>query len=759
MRVFNCNIPLICFIILCIIQFISLWNITLFLPFLCIIYIALIVNSIYNKCYFTKLTTVVIYLSIIFLSGIINERCSLYSHNSRIYLLELFSVILLYCLFSKYYLHELRYKLYFVAFVTITSFFLFSLGLMIFTVRLHEAQLRGFLDISQVRYLYTPLGFLSNEWVTIILCLLPFPIIGILVLYKNNILKKVNKKICIIICFAVILLGVSNILVTFSRAGLIALIILIVIIDISFLFYRIFTYKIIMIFNIVIVSFFLSFFFLFPTSLTMTIKQSNSHIRSTEGRIAQLKESYRLFENNEIFGIGAKNYALINSANQALKNNPTFTGKINNSFVQLLVEQGVVGLLIYVLGGCYYFVFISKKIKHTSDKKMKAILCVLLATVVSIIIREAMYSSLFYNVWILFFLIIIATLFVDYPIISISRLYSKYLLFAGLFVISIIACVHIKSMKDIDLYEKIITTEGILSCNIETDNALLYSTLALRNADFNIDFKSEQCDINSKQLFCAIALYEKAISLNPYDALFYHNLGWLYYCNNQKELALKYLQKAIQFNPNEAVYYISNGLLLETKNMEQAIEVYKQALLLEPSILFSPFFAELSIRYPNMSLNMIEDVLNFLSVENELNYSPITEAKMGAVYLKMKKYDLSRIYLSNAIKILPNLSRPWCYLGIISIVLNDTGNIENNLKKSIYLNMSDYFPKYILSLYYKEKGDEIRSISFMKSAIDARQYSFHSLQCNRLYYVKTVKNDIFPSALLDYITPDLEYKY
>lgn len=743
---------LVCFISLCIIQFISLWNITLFLPFLCIIYIGIIIHKIYTKSYFATLNIVEIYFSIIILLEIINERYSLYSHNTRFFLLELISVILLYLLVSRFYLHKLRYKLYFIAFFTITTFFLSLLGLLIFTVRLYEAQLRGFMDISQVRYLYTPLGFLSNEWVTIILCLLPFPIIGILILYKNNILKKVNRKICIIICFIAILLDVSNILVTFSRAGMIVLIILIAIIDISFIFHRIFTFKRIALFNLGIVFFFLGFFLLFPIPLKMTIKQSNSHIRSTEGRITQLKESSRIFDTNKFFGIGAKNYALINLSNQVKKNNPTFTGRINNSLVQLLVEQGLIGMFVYVLGGCYFFISFSKKIKHIHNKRFKAILCVLLATIVSIIIRETMYSSLFYNLWILLFLIIIATLFIDYPSISIPQLYSKYLLYLGLLVISAIAYVYIKSMKDVGTYKKIIATEKILSCDIETDNALLYSTLAWKNANFN----NNQRNKNNKYLLRAIKLYKKAILLNPYDALFFHNLGWLYYRNNQKEMASKYMQKAIQINPNQAIYYISNGLLLETQNIKEAIESYKQALLLEPSILFSPFYSNLSIRHPNIASKLIEDILIFLCTENELDYSPLTEAKIGTIYLKMKKYDLSRKHLSNAVKILPNLSRPWCYLGIINMIFDNTDSIESNLRKSIFLDKSDYLPKYILALYYKKNGDKIRSISYMKSAIDAKKYSFHSLQCQRLYYLKTIENDIVPANLLNYITPSIK---
>ena len=76
---------------------------------------------------------------------------------------------------------------------------------------------------------------------------------------------------------------------------------------------------------------------------------------------------------------------------------------------------------------------------------------------------------------------------------------------------------------------------------IEPSNSTLLNTLGYILADKEIDVK--------KGIECC----KKAIKVNPKSGAYYDSLGWAYYKNNQKQLALKMLKQADRMLPDDRI--------------------------------------------------------------------------------------------------------------------------------------------------------------------------------------------------------------
>ena len=113
--------------------------------------------------------------------------------------------------------------------------------------------------------------------------------------------------------------------------------------------------------------------------------------------------------------------------------------------------------------------------------------------------------------------------------------------------------------------------------------------------------------VNNEHIRDAITHYQKAVSLNPRDGLFHHNLGWLYWFSGDREQAIAEFLQAAQSGDKDGVYSVSPGLILEQGgDISGAIESYSAAIRLHPRILESPFFADLKKRNDEIAAHVIE---------------------------------------------------------------------------------------------------------------------------------------------------------
>ena len=649
-------------------------------------------------------------LVLLLLNEIVNFFYSVYQPNSILFLRRLF--IIIGCIFV---LHKLvsnkKYRNYFIVIVSLLAGLLAFFNLPIFFFRYYEAGIYGFDDFTQFRFLYMPLGFFSNEWVTILFCLLPFPLISLFLFRRKTLIRYGFLLIIGLIVF--------NIFISFSRAGILAFLLFIGLINLLFYFNRILSIKKMLLGNVVIILFFIFFAFCFTESIRSSIYQTNSHQRSTEGRFKQWIEVSPLTHTYPYWGIGSKNYALVGSQSERLDLDSTFSGRLNNTYIQLVIEKGWIGLFVWLFAIGILVTLLFRQIKKEESLPEKAMNCILFSAVIAILFKEIFFSSLLYNAGILFLflLLLVFNLNSDNKQIKVRK--SIVYTFIILFVLS-----------SVYFYIK------------KPDNALIYATKGLgyeRKGDYTN----------------AIQFYKKACQLNARDAMLLHNLGMLYKMNLQPDSAMNCIVQAIVVDPGTAIYHISKGLLIEKQNVKEAFESYKLAVLLSPDIIDSHFFKDLKEVYPSESENLLNDAYSELLQLDSIHKSSIIEAKIGKLQLSIGETELAYKALCHVSQIHPNLNRPWYYLGLIE---QKKGNIEIMLadyKKSLYLSPFDHLPLYALSSYYQKIEDNRTADSYFKAAEKAwkNKRSVHSARCKQMYYMDTEKDDVIPDGFLDYITP------
>ncbi len=735
----------------------GLWNMTVFyLPVLLITGIVgfIIIRS-YPDTIPVSITAIAFVLLLLY--EIVNFQFSSYPANSILFLRD-FSIVLCCIFLINKLLKTEKYRVYLVVFISLMAGLLTFLNLPIFFFRYFEAGMYGFDDFTQFRFMYMPLKFFSNEWVTILFCFLPFPLIGLLLFRGKMLIRYGFLLITGLIVF--------NIFISFSRAGILAFLLFIGLLNLFFYFNRTFPIKKLLLYNGVLILFSILFAFCFSESILSSVYQTNSHQRSTEGRLNQWEEVTTLMYKYPEMGIGSKNYALLENQSRQLNLENSFSGRLNNTYIQLVVEKGWIGLSLWlsVIGilACRLLL----QIKRERNLPDKAINSIVFSAILAILFKEIFFSSLLYRSGILlfFFTLLIfnnkenKTIKIRKPIVNVF--FFTFMLGALYFYFKKPDNALLHAAKGLE-YERSVDIRipynllNVYSEVLDNEIARTHEGAKARKMDKEA-YSRFRAFAPSCVILEAIRQYKEACRLSPYDALFQHNLGWLYWMNHQPDSAIIYISQAVKTDPNDPVCHISKGLITELQEPDQAFESYKQAVLLSPDIVDSPFFSDLKERNPEKAKKILQDAYKEMLQEQSARYSSVIEAKTGKILLALGDMDSAFNTLTHITQIHPNLNRPWYYLGYMEQLKGNGQAMQEYYKKSLFLSPFDYLPLYAFASYYKETGDQSKAESYFKAAEKAwkNKRSVHSRRCSWMYYDEdTEKDDIIPNGLFDYVSP------
>jgi tetratricopeptide (TPR) repeat protein len=307
-------------------------------------------------------------------------------------------------------------------------------------------------------------------------------------------------------------------------------------------------------------------------------------------------------------------------------------------------------------------------------------------------------------------------------------------------------------IKDIDIYK--------------SKNSLLVSTCGLvyeRNAidttkqNYSL-LKSKSKHNNLNLMFNSKNCYIRAIELNPYEDIFYHNIAWLYFYEENVDSALININRAVNLSSNSSLHYITKGLFLENINPSQAFDSYKEAIKLSPDVIDSPFFQELKRSKVINLKTLIQIAINELENYQNSKYSTIIQAKIGKLLLSSEKIDAAWNTFQKVLNELPNLNRPWLYLGNIYDAQGKGIEMLECYNKSVFLDFHDYLPRKQLAKYYWSKDDTIKARYNEELSLKYfRNYSTESSNKSmRKYFQRVAKDDLIPLGLNQYITPSLK---
>lgn len=496
----------------------------------------------------------------------------------------------------------------------------------------------GFLDTYHFRFLFRPLGYITNVWAEVLLILLGW--------------------VCIVRRHSglFVFLTVLAILFSFSRGVYIALGVYIIT---WLLLVKPKREKLrllaICMFAIVLTGIF------FPSEMSTTLQMSHttSQQQSTEGRITATQVGWEVFRQHPLFGYGSGNYTF--AVDQTLNQDSTlpYTSYAPNILVQLLIEKGIVGTLFYLL---LALAICRTILKRRKEPESYMIGCLLLALAV----REMTQATLLYTPFALF-MVYVMLAFLQKGTSSAEE----------------------KNRQPVSAY----TIPGMVACCYLGWLAFVF----LQNQ--NTSYQQQSVAAWEKgQLIEAIRLMEQTGEQTPNLI----NRGLLYMQYDRKTANPKYqqvaghvLQKARQQQPKDVqIRYLQARLSIDKKEFGKAREIAEELATNYPknSLYLSTLSDVLyrqgekeaalqplvnAIRYTPRLLTgqrirdlQQNDPVFYHSLQQHLSAltpspkdSPTDYARLGYIARWCGNQSAAEGYLRKAVEDLPNLATPWHLLG------------------------------------------------------------------------------------------------
>jgi tetratricopeptide (TPR) repeat protein len=262
-----------------------------------------------------------------------------------------------------------------------------------------------------------------------------------------------------------------------------------------------------------------------------------------------------------------------------------------------------------------------------------------------------------------------------------------------------------------------------------------------------------------KEIAAAAHLYQQALALNPLDDGHYHNLGWLYAMQQQREEALRSFQQAISIDGSIALYHVSLGLLREQGGeQEETRDEYARAIHLSPDIVDSQFFRDFTARSPGTAGRVISQ--SMADLEEQLRQSPnaILKGKLGKLYLHANSLEKASALLRETVTELPSLPRPWANLGVIYERQGNEAAALECYRRAAILSPSDAQSWSKLGYLHDRTNNKQDAINSYMQAVDAwmNMMSEHAGRTSRIYQTRfVISDDIVPNGFLAYCNPAL----
>lgn len=397
-----------------------------------------------------------------------------------------------------------------------------------------------------------------------------FSILFKMIFLKYLIFKSKNLKESII--YRIIeLLGIISIIILQSRLGIISLIG-------SYLVLLIFLKKnrFSFIFSIIIIS--LSTYAFQNIDNEKRIQKNYNILNlnsdeSTNQRLSFYSNAYDLIKQKPIIGFGLGSWKY-----ESLKYRKITEGSflvpyyVHNDFLQITVETGIIGLIIYLI--FLFQIFSSLKIKYWGDPKFYFIIISL-----GIFLMNS---------------------FLNFPIHR-SQEYIPFLILSAFILSTNQNTFHSKKKNSLSIYALIILTLTAVFFSYKEHDSLILQGVLLsdyRNGKFSID-KKELDEINYK----IPNLTSNAVPVSSYLSRYFFELGD--YKNSEK-----LLKNSLKANKNDLItkeLLLKNNIFLN-KNQE-AFKIAKELIFFNPE----------NINYAQLYFSLVKD----LSLTDEILISPV----------------------------------------------------------------------------------------------------------------------------------------
>ena len=713
---------------------------------------------------------------ILLVSEIITTLFSTYFYNSLSSLNRLVVLLFLFLLFrevlkvlkSRFLLAALFFGFCTVLLVAnVISFFSFKT----------ELFAAGFSEISNFKGYYWPLksiknGTLSNLWSSALLIFIPFNLI-FLFKAKNRWLK--------LFVLGVLLINIFCLVVSFSRGVYLSLLFFILVINVTS--FRIFGLKRLMLYNVVAFILVTSAAFLVkePFMTTVSLNKTMSQQRSTEGRIDLWKNALGYVDDRPVFGYVQKNFRLAKENNPVFAEDVVFVNRTNNTYLQFMIERGSLGLVVYLVffGLITFLVFKNVRSKaRTKEEKIEIVL--LFSGMLAFLFRELTFSSLFDSeiIYFLAFYLVFNLIPFDIEIKLFSLNTKQGRMVSGIGILFISALIAMYALRGSMVYYNNKAVEKYYANDSESSLAFINKALNVSPSDVELQknktiFLGKLCmnftvsannksflvfdQVDSAALSHSLTYLELILEKSPDNDEIHHNIGWVYFAMNLKEETARYFKRTVAINPYVGRFHVSLALYnLFYGNPEEAVENVGNALKYSPDLLESVFYEEFAKKYPQLASKSKQLAIVHLREQLAAGNSPIIKARLAKLLFHEHPPESYNLFCEVTTE-LPNLFRPWAYLGQLQAAKQLNSEASTSLRKALYLERSDYLPSLYRATFLKTQNQDNEAAGLFKNILRSyREVRYFAYSKNAsIPKMKNIPIRFYNTNLLFYTKPKI----
>lgn len=511
--------------------------------------------------------------------------------------------------------------------LTICSFFIFR----------DSVLSAGFEDVYNCRFLFRPLGYMINQWASLLLILFGW--------------------ICLIRQYSSIFLFLAafTIFLSFSRGTYIAFGVYLIA---WLILQRSLREKI----RIVIISLMAAVVTIFclpneiKTTLQMNITVSQQ--QSAEARINSTSIAWNVFKNSKhyhLFGYGSGSYPFVVDRAMNQDSTQTYTAIAPNLPIQLLIEKGFLGLMLYL-----FLIFAISR--YIWKYRREAVTCTICCTLLALIVKEMTQANLFSTplLWLMVYVMLaffqrrdvcVKNVGLERYIIPIivSIFYLSWFIFTYFHVRNESLCYQsFMALKEKKIHEAVTLIEQTSrQTPYLIQRGWLYTQCYRRT---NIYTYAEKAKLAFKQ----------AQMLSPEDVQIDYLQAQLYLYIGEIDRSRFILERLVELYPKNSIYLLKLWEnLYSEKQKDKALPYLVNAIYYTPRILRMECIQDLPKK----------DSVYFLALHQQLSHlklrkhSPAELARLGYIAHWCGYQAKAEVYLKEAVTALPNLSTPWRLLG------------------------------------------------------------------------------------------------
>ncbi|HNR07546.1 MAG TPA: O-antigen ligase family protein [Saprospiraceae bacterium] len=643
-------------------------------------------------------------------------------------------------------------------------------------------RVQGWADISEFKGFLNYFKLFLNNWATLSVCLLPFPLIAAIHLRAN---RMAFYGALFVFCMSVL-----AVLISFSRGAYLSLFVFgILCTGVLLLIAKDAGRRLVLpgLFTGGLLTLILLLFYR-PVSNTLAMNKTTSQQRSTHGRLNILESGLCKSKIYWLSGTGTHNYPLSPDDCFREEEDSGYSVFTNNLYLQILIEKGLPGFLIY---GALFFLVLWRffiNLLRSPEKKDRLTYGFLFAGFAAYAFRELFFSSFFESSQVLALVSLFAAYAADgSPVLFTLRRNSGYSVAAGLLVLvsawffihqlngrgserkveqALVEWKNGNAGKAATLIGHAIKLSPVVFPYHELQGlALAQDSLSIRK------LFAGNLQVDRASLSNAKSHFLRALQINPADAGVHFNLGVLEFLQSGSLAGVpaSHFIRALEREPNNVEFMVGFGMLAEySGNAELADRLYKKAVRLDPELIDSEFFSDLKHRNPSSDSLLIGDAVAALRSKIDSSYNMIFLARLARLLMAGEDSAGIKNMLEEVIRNIPTAHRPYFYLGQLAENGADSSRALDLYRKSFFLGKEDYLAPLALGNYYYSKMVSSPSRSTALSA--ARYYrlalityleapSLHHKRAKAQYKVSaSIVNDLLFKDLMYYTRARMDFR-